>query len=640
MTRLRWPLLLLAAASVCALLAVSSGAEDDPMGPAKPVTGDTEAALTARLDGEIAKVWERDGVTPAQRSTDEEFLRRVYFDITGGPPTPAEILAFAENTDERKREKLIDALVADPRFGRHIADQWLPILLGRAQEQRAGADHLLGVWMARQINAGKGFDTLVYDILTASGKMSDNPAVGYWAAKNEQRAPDFAGLASKHFTGVQIQCAQCHKHPYEELTTADFAGVASFFIGVRIRQDGNTEPANAIIVDDRVRLGKRPSEADLKKLDEKRRKELEERLLYQSPKHLFGEAVKLEDTTLLRAAYAKWVIAPENRQTRRYLANRFWSFIFGQGLQNPIDDFNSYNHPSHPELLEALGDDLLASKFDLRRFYRVILKSRTYQLSSQGGARKEGNVETWHYASYPVKQLSPEQFFGALLALTTDVSSLREARKRSEMNFDRVRKEAERQAKERAKEEEEKAKEKPEAKPGDATEGMKEGEMSKEEKKEAKKAAKEEEKKYKKFDLEALDKFEALYKEMPDDWFLRRALSATYASRSSDDEMMDAESFTLTIDQALQVMNGGLTSKISEYKRGQPIYEIIKGNKEPKDRVQALYLRVLARKATEAETKRTLEYISETVRAGSKIEQAWEDVLFALLMTTEFATNH
>jgi hypothetical protein len=110
MTRLRWPLLLLAAASVCALLAVSSGAEDDPMGPAKPVTGDSEAALTARLDGEIAKVWERDGVTPAQRSTDEEFLRRVYFDITGGPPTPAEILAFAENTDERKREKLIDAL--------------------------------------------------------------------------------------------------------------------------------------------------------------------------------------------------------------------------------------------------------------------------------------------------------------------------------------------------------------------------------------------------------------------------------------------------------------------------------------------------------------------------------------------------
>ena len=202
-----------------------------------------------------------------------------------------------------------------------------------------------------------------------------------------------------------------------------------------------------------------------------------------------------------------------------------------------------------------------------------------------------------------------------------------------------MRKEAKRQAEEQAKEKAEKEKAK-EEKPGDAVEGMKDGEMTKEEKKDAKKTAKEEEKKYKKFDLEALDKFEALYKEMPDDWFLRRTMCASYASRTSDDEMVDAETFSLTIDQALQVMNGSLTSKLSEYKKGQPIYEIIKGNKEVAARVEALYLRVLARKPSEAETKRTLEYIGDTVRAGSKVEQAWEDVLFALLMTTEFATNH
>jgi hypothetical protein len=159
-------------------------------------------------------------------------------------------------------------------------------------------------------------------------------------------------------------------------------------------------------------------------------------------------------------------------------------------------------------------------------------------------------------------------------------------------------------------------------------------------KKEAKKAAKEEGKKYKTFDLAALEKFEALYKEMPDDWFLRRTMCATYASRTSDDEMTEADTFSLTIDQALQVMNGSLTSKLSEYKKGQPIYELIKGNKDVSERVQALYLRVLSRKPSEAETKRTLEYIGDTVRAGSKVEQAWEDVLFALLMTTEFATNH
>jgi hypothetical protein len=635
MTRLRLPLFMLAAASLCALLAVSSRAEDEPKAaPEKPVTGDAEAEVTALVDREISKVWERDGVTPAARSSDSEFVRRVYFDLTGAPPTPENVIAFLDDSAQDKRAKLIDALVADARFGRHIADQWSPILLGRSQKQKGGADHMLAVWMARQINAGKGFDTLVYDMIAASGRMSENPAVAYWAVKDEQRTPDFAGLASKHFTGVQIQCAQCHKHPYEEMTTDDFAGVASFFNGLRIRKDGNTEPANPSTVDERVKFNRKPSEADLKKLDEKRRKELEERLKYSSPRFLKGEPVKIEDTTLLRATYAKWVIAPENKQTRRYLANRYWSFIFGQGLQNPIDDFNSFNHPSHPELLEALADELLASKFNLQRFYRAILKSKTYQLSSSGGARKGANVETWHYAAYPVKQLSPEQFFASLLSLTTDTSGLRDARKRFEQNFDRVRKEAQRQADEQAKEKE-KAKEE---KPGDAVEGMKDGEAM--DKKEAKKAAKEEGKKYKTFDLAALEKFEALYKEMPDDWFLRRTMCATYASRTSDDEMTEADTFSLTIDQALQVMNGSLTSKLSEYKKGQPIYELIKGNKDVSERVQALYLRVLSRKPSEAETKRTLEYIGDTVRAGSKVEQAWEDVLFALLMTTEFATNH
>lgn len=628
MNRLRLPLLLLCGALGCALLAVSAGAEDEPEQP-QPVS------LTAVIDREIAKVWERDSVTPAARSSDEEFLRRIYFDVTGGPPTPDEITAFLDDTGERKREALIEKLLNDPRFGRHIADQWTAVLLGRAQRQRAGSDHLLAVWLARQVNAGKGFDSIVFDIITAAGKLSDNPAAGYWAAKNDQRAPDFAGLISKHFTGVQIQCAQCHKHPYEEMTTADFAGVASFFIGVRVRQGGNVEPANATIEDERVRFNRRPSEAELKKLDEKRRREIEERLMYQTPKQLYGDYVKLEDTTLLRASYAKWVIAPENKQTRRYLANRFWSFIFGQGLHNPVDDFNSYNHASHPELLEALADSLLQTKFDLRAFYRAVLNSRAYQLSSAGGARKEGGLETWHYAAYPVKQLSPEQFFGALLSLTSDAGSQREARRRFDANFSRLRQMAEQQAKERAKEAE-KAKENP----GPSTERMKDGEMTKEERKEAKKAAKEEGKKEVQIDLEALDKFEALYKEMPDDWLLRRSLCATYASRSSDDEMMESEAFTLTIDQALQVMNGTLTSRISEYKRGQPVYEILKAYKEPKERVQALYLRVLSRRATEAETRRTIEYVADAVRTGAKVEQAWEDVLYALLMTTEFATNH
>ncbi len=635
MNRLRLATLMLAAGTLWLGMAAVSSAEEAPDAPAE---GNPEAAATARVDAEIARVWQRDLVTPAGPSSDEEFLRRVYLDVTGAPPAPEETLAFLTDTQDGKRERLIDTLVADPRFGRHLADLWVPLLLGRAQKQKYGADHILAVWMAREINAGRGFDALVYDMISARGKLSENQAVAYWVGKDEQRTPDFAGLVSKHFTGVQIQCAQCHKHPYEEMTMADFAGVAGFFNGLRIRRDGNQEPQDPETADERVKAARRPSDAELAKLPEKRRAELEERLKYSSPRYLYGEAVKLEDTTLLRATYAKWVIAPENRQTRRYLANRFWSFIFGQGLQNPVDDFNSFNHPTHPELLEYLADELLASRFDLRRFYRVILKSRTYQLSSSGGSRKDAKApEAWHYASYPVRQLTPEQFFGALLGLTTDPGSLREARKRFELQFERLRAEARRAAEDEAKRKADEPKEKA---PG--MERQEEGrkDETKDEKKEAKKAAKEEQKNVKKYDLAALERFEAIFREMPDGWFMRRTLCQSYASRSSDDEMTEADAFTLTIDQALQVMNGALTSRLSENRKGQPLYDILKAGTSPETRVESLYLRVLCRKPSKTESARVLDYVAEAMKGGSKLDKAWEDVLFALLMTTEFATNH
>ena len=165
-----------------------------------------------------------------------------------------------------------------------------------------------------------------------------------------------------------------------------------------------------------------------------------------------------------------------------------------------------------------------------------------------------------------------------------------------------------------------------------------EGEDSDEKPKE--KGARPEKKKEEVFDLDALDKLEALYNEMPDEWILRRQMCSTYASRSSDDEMLEADGFTLSIDQALQVMNGAVTSKLSVYKKGLPLFEVLNESKDPETRAKSLYLRVLSRSPSPTESKRTLDYVAQAMRDGSSIEKAWEDVLFALMMTTEFATNH
>jgi len=560
--------------------------------PAKP----SEAELTATIDREIAKVWERDGVTPAPRSDDAEFLRRVYLDVVGIPPRADEAAAFLDDKSPDKRVKLIDKLVNDPRFGEHLADQWLTVLAGRGKANQ-NADLVLGVWLAEQFNAGRGFDQVIYDMISAQGKMSDNPAAAYYGAKKEIRTADVAGEATKHFTGVQIQCAQCHDHPYEEnWKVADFNGVASFFWPLQMRSKGDMRPKQGDVFDQK---GQR---ADFKKLEKKLAKadaEQKEKLMkssqWQAPKFLGGKPLAVDDARLWRKAWAAWVIDDANTQTQKYVANRFWSFLFGSGLHNPVDDFNSFNEPSHPELLQALARDVRDSGFDIKRLYRAILKSRTWQLSSLPAK----GAETWHFANYPVRQLSPEQFFAALINVRNQSQTkrgMREGKNPYEKELQQAKAYMKREA---------------------------EGKLGKNEKRFE-------------YDLDALEKLRAQLDRMSDDWWLRRAASRDFSRSSEDDEMTEADGFSLTIDQALLVMNGEATTLLSDWGKGSVLDGVTGSSDKLEKQVERLYLVVLSRRPTEAESKRLLDHIKQ----AADTKAAWEDALFSLLVGTVFATTH
>jgi hypothetical protein len=138
------------------------------------------------------------------------------------------------------------------------------------------------------------------------------------------------------------------------------------------------------------------------------------------------------------------------------------------------------------------------------------------------------------------------------------------------------------------------------------------------------------------FDEEALKKYEALYEKVPGEWYMRRVLSSRYATASSDDEMTESDNFSQTIDQALAVMNGEITNRLSGSGRGTVIGTILDRVKDDEERVSALYLTALSRKPTSKETTRAMSYI----RGEKNSPKAWEDLLFAILATTEFATNH
>lgn len=594
------------AGAICALLAFQSfAAADEPANPdrkteATPSPAASEAKLTAAIDAEIAKLLERDGITRAPVVGDEEFVRRLYLDVTGMPPTYEEALAFIDSKEANKRDKLIDALVADQRFADHVADNWLNVLTGNGRAAD-NADMLLGAWMAAELHKGRGFDGIVYDILAAQGRMSDNPAASYFGARRELRTPDVAGEAARHFTGVQIQCAQCHDHPYEEAwKETDFNGVASFFSTLRLRRQGDMRPRQASVSDQKVRrLDPAQMQKRLKAIEDPQQKVREyEGMRYRAPKYLLGERVSV-DSDLWRKAWAKWVISDENIQTQRYMANRHWSFLFGMGLLNPVDDFNSLNEASHPELLDLLAKDLRENGYDLRRFYRAVLKSRTWQSASSGAQRKEGNIEGWHFARYPVRQLTPGQFFGALMVVGTHAQRQKSRLKTKVNPYEREKAEAARYLKQKE-----------------------EGKLP-------------ENRRKLEYDLEALDKMAAVIDSMSPGWYLRRQVSRGYARISSDDEMTEADSFTLTIDQALLLMNGSATFELSQWGRGT-LLEFVTAADSIAGKVERMFVVTLSRRPTAEESKRFQAFVVQSTEE----RQGWEDALYALLLTSEFGTNH
>ena len=583
--------LLAAAAALCGIGAARHGAK-----------AQAAPTLTELIDHSFAEVWKRDGISPSKASSDEEFLRRVYLDVAGELPTRAEAAAFFNDTRADKRARLIEQLLADKRFGQHLADQWTVILAKRGQDAGFNsARDLLAVWLAEQFNQNVGFGEITQQLITAKGHLSDNPAAAYYVLMGEPRpsTADMAGLTLKHFSGVQIQCAQCHKHPYEEkLTQEVFGGVASFFNATDIKYDYTVLPLDPRIVDEPT-PPKRALEGYLKgkNVDAEVRNRIEEMMRYTQPQLPDDKPVKARDVETWRPMVASWLTSRRNETVRQYLANRFWSFLFGNAFVTPVDDFNSFNKAALPELLAALGKDFQQSGYDVKRFYRGVLNSRVYQLSSAGAPR---NAQPWHFASYPVRQVSPEVFFANFFVLIGGDAFIRSFERQTTSAIDKLRAYAE------------------------FIEAQK---------------AKDPKGTYPAFKKATMEKYEALIKRMDAKWQIRRGLASKYATLTADDEMNEAEGFSLTIDQALEVMNGDVTRRIGGSLNGTLLFELFEETKDDAERVRQLYLAVLTRQPSEPELKRALDFIS-TERKTRKDAQIYEDLFFALVSTTEFATNH
>ncbi|HZL90693.1 MAG TPA: DUF1549 domain-containing protein, partial [Pirellulaceae bacterium] len=263
--------------------------------------GDDPAALAALIDGQIEAKLNAEGVKRVPTADDAEFLRRVYLDLHGVVPSAEQAARFLVDEGSQKRGELIEELLASPRFGEHFGDVWRRRLISpQANEQRMQSDRF-ALWLAERFNKNEGWDRIVTDLMTASGKLDENPAVTYLIeGRHPLGVADLTDLTSRYFLGVRLNCAQCHDHPFVDWKRQDYWGMAAFF--AQIQTPGRPKMVYQAGVKDDPKM----TLASLAGGD------AIDGFLSLPPTFLNGMELKAEDGQTHRAALAAWITSREN----------------------------------------------------------------------------------------------------------------------------------------------------------------------------------------------------------------------------------------------------------------------------------------------------------------------------------------
>jgi hypothetical protein len=357
------------------------------------------------VDKHTHQKWQELGIVPSDLCSDGQFIRRVSLDLTGTLPTPKQVKDFVESKDAKKREKLIDALLETPEYAYYFANKWADILRVKRQQlpNRAPGTFAFHDWIRKSIAQDKPYDQFVREILTASGdERKAPPTVWYKEIMDPQQFVDDVGQV---FLGQRLACAQCHHHPYEKWSQDDYWGIAAFYgrVGRKNFQipggfQGQQDTRQVIF---RMSSGnvtnKRTGQpAIMKPLD--------------------GDPVKVDAEDDPRQKLVDWMVAPKNPFFARAVANRYWAHFFGRGIVDPLDDMRVTNPPSNPALLDALAQDLIASKYSLKQLIRTICNSRTYQL---GAIPNEFNKhDKQAFARFYPRRMSAEVLYDAVSQVT------------------------------------------------------------------------------------------------------------------------------------------------------------------------------------------------------------------------------
>ncbi len=317
-------------------------------------------------------------IVPSELCSDEEFLRRVFVDITGTMPTVAEHAKFLADTDPAKREKLVDDLLGRKEFVDIWVMKWAELLQVRTIANRVEKKPMLAYynWLKEKIASNTPTDKMVQELLGARGGSFSSPATNYYQTETETLK--VSENVAQVFMGMRIQCAQCHNHPFDRWTMDDYYGFAAFFSQIGRKQ--GEDPRETIIFNS--------GGGEVTHLVGGR---------VMKPKFLGGIEPDLAGRDR-REVMAQWLASPENPYFAKNLANIVWAHFFGRGIIHEVDDVRVSNPPVNPELLDELGRKFTEYNYDFRKLVRDICTSRTYQLSTKTNPTNETDHRNFAHA--------------------------------------------------------------------------------------------------------------------------------------------------------------------------------------------------------------------------------------------------
>jgi len=528
----------------------------------------------------VVERWKESSIKPSAPATDGEFARRAYLDVIGRIPSAKEARDYIDSKEKDKKARLITKLLGMEEYGKYWATIWSNLLIGR-NPQRDIDRASMNKYLRDSFAENKPWNKLVHELVTATGGSTPkstaegipyNGATNFMLAHMNDGKVPATSFTTRLFLGMQVQCTQCHDHPFNDRKQESFWGVNAFLQKVT-KQDYNdtSDTGQRIFLFSDLRDEPLEEGSDLFVRYDKRNAFVE----VTPPLWIDGSKILEPSPDLnLRQRLGELITSPDNEYFPKAIVNRMWAYFLGRGIVHPMDDLGEHNEPSNPDLLDKLAEHFKESNYDLKRLITWITLSTPYSLSSEtNNTNKEDDSLFSHYL---LKQMSPEQFFDSLMV----------ASRANEVGANK--------------------------------------------------------------DWERAEQ-------------MKEQLQRQFTQVFGNDENGEADTFNGTIPQALLLMNGDIMARAVSVDQGsflrQRVDAIMETQKKSKGKARSadanllndLYLAAVSRYPTGREKTIANQLFMATLNASSNTKnqdmmqiqlQAYQDIFWALLNSSEFVLNH